>query len=113
MGTGLPASMASEIIIFTAINEMELAQDMVTDLLDSELITSGTIFPSVQLLYKWDGTINMDDEIKIMLKAKGEDYDDIEEYIQEKHPYMFPEIVKIDASFGSKKFKKFISEKSG
>jgi periplasmic divalent cation tolerance protein len=102
---------SKEILIFTAINDSEKAEDMIIDLLEDELIISGTIFPEVKLYYKWAGSINVDDEIKLMIKAREENYEAIEEYIQTHHHYTAPEIVKIDATFGSDKFKSFVKKK--
>ncbi len=103
--------MAQDLVIFTAINEIDLARDIITDLLEQDLIKSGTIFPDVELMYKWEGTINVDQEIKIMIKTSSDKYDDVEAFIAQKHPYMFPEIVKLEASFGSKKFFRMLESK--
>lgn len=63
-------STSNEILIFTAINDSEMAQDLVTSLLEEGLIISGTLFPGTTLLYKWENKINLDDETKIIIKAK-------------------------------------------
>lgn len=99
------------LIIFTSINEEDDAETMIMEMLDLGLITSGTIFPGVKLYYKWEKTINKDEEYKIMLKTTHARYAAIEKYIQENHHYMAPEIVKIDASFGSEEFRAFVRKK--
>lgn len=102
---------SNEIIIFTAINDSDMAQDLVTNLLEAGLIISGTLFPGTTLLYKWENKINLDDETKIILKAKRENYDRIEEFIMQNHPYKMPELTTIDAFFGSEKFREFCRNK--
>lgn len=102
---------SNEIVIFSAINDTETAEELVTGLLEAGLITSGTLFPGTTLLYQWEGKINLDEETKIIMKAKRENYGKIEDYIMHKHPYRFPEITTIDASFGSDKFREFCRNK--
>lgn len=104
-------SASGEILVFTAINDSETAQDLVTNLLEAGLIISGTLFPGTTLLYKWENKINLDDETKIIIKARRENYDQIEEYVMKNHPYKMPEMTCIDASFGSEKFREFCRSK--
>ena len=107
----MSADTSGEILIFTAINEEEKAEDMLVDLLESGLIISGTIFPSVKLFYRWNDKINIDEEVKILIKAKEFYYTEIEAYILKHHHYLSPELVKLDATFGSKFFKDEIKKK--
>jgi periplasmic divalent cation tolerance protein len=102
---------SNEIVIFSAINDTETAEELVTGLLEAGLITSGTLFPGTTLLYQWEGKINLDEETKIIMKAKRDHYDKIEDYIMHKHPYKMPEITTVDASFGSEKFREFCRNK--
>ena len=104
-------STSNEILIFTAINDSEMAQDLVTSLLEEGLIISGTLFPGTTLLYKWENKINLEKKKKIIIKAKRENYDRIEEYMMKNHPYKMPEMTSVDASFGSEKFREFCRNK--
>lgn len=104
-------STSNEIVIFTAINDTDVAEELITDMLEAGLIISGTMFPGTTLLYRWENKINLDEEVKIILKAKRENYDKIEDYIAHHHPYRMPEITTIDASFGSEKFREFCRNK--
>ena len=101
-----------EIVVFTSISEEDQAEDLIMGLLDRGLIASGTVFPSVKLYYRWGGSTNKDEEFKIMLKAKAANYRKIEEFIQEQHHYLAPEVIRMDASFGSPEFRQFVAEKS-
>jgi periplasmic divalent cation tolerance protein len=102
---------SNEIIIFTAINDTDVAEELITSMLESELIISGTLFPGTTLLYRWEGKINLDEEVKVIIKAKRENYDKIEDYLMHRHPYKMPEITMISASFGSERFREFCRNK--
>ena len=103
---------SDDIVVFTSISEEDQAEDLIMGLLDLGLIASGTIFPNVKLYYRWQNSINKDEEFKIMLKAKSENYRKIEEFIQEQHHYLAPEVIRLDASFGSPEFRQFVKGKS-
>jgi len=102
---------SNEIIIFTAINDTDLAEEFITNMLEAGLIISGTIFPGTTLMYRWENKINLDEEVKIIIKAKRENYDKIEDYIMHRHPYKMPEMTCIDATFGSDRFREFCRNK--
>ncbi|MBS0616821.1 MAG: divalent-cation tolerance protein CutA [Spirochaetes bacterium] len=102
---------SNEIIIFTAINDTDLAEEFITNMLEAGLIISGTIFPGTTLMYRWENKINLDEEVKIIIKAKRENYDKIEDYIMHRHPYKMPEMTCIDATFGSERFREFCRNK--
>lgn len=97
-----------EIVVFTSINDEDVAQEFVQELLQEQLILSGTIFPGAKVMYVWEGQVTLDTEYKIMLKAREGHYAGIEEYIMKKHPYLAPEIIKFQVSFGSPDFRKFL-----
>ena len=100
--------MKEDLIVFTTLNDEDLAQEFVLELLDRELIKSGTIFPGVTTIFRWEKVTHIDNEYKIMLKTHSESYDRIEEYIMEKHPYLAPEIIRIPFQAGSAHFEKHL-----
>lgn len=102
---------SNEIIVFTTLSDRDLAEIQISEMLQEGIIISGTIFPDVTLMYQWDGKIAMDTENKIMIKARADQYSKIEEYIMKQHPYLAPEIIRMDVSFGSENYKKFIKAK--
>ena len=55
---------SNEILIFTAINDTDVAEELITNMLEADLIISGTMFPGTTLLYRWENKINLDEETK-------------------------------------------------
>lgn len=100
-------SNTNEVLILTALNDEDLAQEFIMDLLDQGLILSGTYWP-VKVVYQWDGSVHIEDEYKLLLKAREAFFIDIEKYIMEKHHYRAPEIIKVDALFGSPAFREHL-----
>lgn len=102
---------SEEILVFTTFGDRDMAEEHISEMLEQGIIVSGTIFPEVELVYLWEGKITVDTENKILLKAKAQNYDAIEEYIQKHHPYIAPEIIKMEVSFGSPAYKAFVAER--
>ena len=96
-----------EILVMTALNDEDLVEEFIVDLLEAGLILSGVYWP-IKVLYQWDGSIHIEEEYKLLLKARADFYDEIENYIIKKHHYKSPEIIKIDAVFGSKVFREHL-----
>lgn len=102
---------SDEILVFTTIGDRDMAEEQISEMLEQGIIVSGTIFPEVALVYQWEGKITVDTENKILLKAKADNYNAIEEYIMKHHPYIAPEIIRLDVSFGSPAYKAFVADK--
>ncbi|PJZ83284.1 divalent-cation tolerance protein CutA [Leptospira harrisiae] len=102
---------SEEILVFTTIGDRDMAEEQISEMLEQGIIVSGTIFPEVELVYLWEGKITVDTENKILLKAKTDKYNAIEEYIMKHHPYIAPEIIRMDVSFGSPAYKAFVADK--
>lgn len=100
-----------DILIFTTFGDRDLAEEFISELLEQDLVVSGTIFPEVELIYKWEGKVTIDTENKILFKAKASNYEKVENYILKKHPYIAPEIIRLEASFGSDLFKEKVKTK--
>ncbi|TGM32104.1 divalent-cation tolerance protein CutA [Leptospira biflexa] len=102
---------SEEILVFTTIGDRDMAEEHISEMLEQGIIISGTIFPEVELVYLWEGKITVDTENKILLKTTADKYDAIETYIQKRHPYIAPEIIRMDVSFGSPAYKAFVADK--
>jgi periplasmic divalent cation tolerance protein len=99
---------SDEILLYTAVNEEDLAQEILVDLVSDGLILSGSFFP-VKTVFMWEGQIHIDEEYKLIMKTREGYYEDIEKYLMKNHPYRAPEIIRVAASFGSAEFKKHIT----
>ena len=100
-----------EYIVFTAINDRDWADEFVSILLERKLIASATFFPEVEVMYMWEDHLTVDTEYKLMMKTYEDKIPAIEEMIANKHPYIAPEIIAFEASFGSADFRLKVADK--
>lgn len=101
------AAANEEIIVLCSVNDEDLAQEFISEMLEDQLVLSGSILPG-QVMYIFEGQLTIEGDYKLLLKAREGNYQDIERYIMRKHPYRSPEIIKIAASFGSPEFREFL-----
>ena len=64
----------------------------------------------VKSFFSWKNALNVETEELLLIKCKCADYAEIEECIQENHPYETPEIVQLPISGGSPAYLEWISQ---
>lgn len=88
--------MSLQLIYCTASNEQE-AKDLAKYLLDQKLIACANIFPAHTAIYSWEGAVQEEQEVAMLMKAPPELFSSVEEAIVEKHSYDTPCIVALNA----------------
>lgn len=59
-----------------------------------------SVLSPCQSFYRWQGTLNEDGEIPVIIKTIAENYDRLEDFVRTHHPYQLPELVAIDITHG-------------
>ena len=88
--------MPLQLIYCTLSNELE-AKALAKHLLDLKLIACANIFPAHTALYNWEGAVQEEAEVAMLMKAPEHLFSAIEAAIKEKHSYDTPCIVTLDA----------------
>ncbi len=47
----------------------------------------------VQSVYRWQGQVETDDEVLLIVKTRAQDLANLERFVHEHHPYQVPEFV--------------------
>jgi len=61
-------------------------------------------------VYKWQGKVEKDDEVLMMVKSRRFLFKDIEAEVKKLHPYDTPELIVVDIKAGSKEYLDWIDE---
>ncbi|MDZ7751660.1 MAG: divalent-cation tolerance protein CutA [Gammaproteobacteria bacterium] len=69
-------------------------------LVESRLAACVNIVPGVRSVYEWQGRIEDDEEVLMVIKTDGGRFDDLCERLTQAHPYDVPEILKLDVDGG-------------
>jgi len=77
--------------------DLQVAERITKQLLERKLAACVNVLPAVQSHYVWQGVLEQSTEIPLLIKARKEDFIEIEQAICALHPYQVPEIIAIAA----------------
>lgn len=71
----------------------EAAERLVSNLVSRRLIACGHLLPRGTSLFFWDGSLQREGEVTLLLKTIPENREPLEKEILREHPYQVPEIL--------------------
>ena len=86
------------IVILCTVPDEATAEKMAKGLLEERLAACVNAIPSVKSFYRWQGKIETDNEIQLLIKTRSKRFDELAAWISANHPYEVPEVVAIPAS---------------
>lgn len=98
-------------VILTTCGDREQAGGIASGLVRNRLAACVQIMP-ITSYYEWKKEVNTDAEQLLIIKAKQEAYQRIEEYIINNHTYEIPEVIKIPIQGGFASYLRWIDEVS-
>jgi periplasmic divalent cation tolerance protein len=79
----------------------EVASAIATALLEERLAACINQLPGVKSLYRWEGRIEDDEELLLLIKTTAERFPALEKRVRNLHPYDVPEIIGLPLTAGS------------
>ncbi len=99
-----------EIVIFiTAPNEDEAA-GIARAVVEARLAACVNIARNIRSIYSWQGKIEDDTEVLMIVKTRKNLFDALSAKVRELHSYDVPEIIALPIIDGSEKYLKWINE---
>lgn len=98
------------IILCTCPAKDDVAQSLATALVESGRVACVNILPQVQSIYRWQGQIENDAEILLIIKSTHDCYEEIEQMLKKLHPYDVPEIIMLPIQQGSSDYLKWLTD---
>ena len=84
----------------------KLAEQMVKE----KLVACAQIIAGMKSVYWWDGTVQTDDEVLIIIKTKALLQQEVADFISREHSYEVPECVFSPASGGILKYLQWVGD---
>ena len=98
-------------VILTTAGSPEEAESLADGLVRQKLVACAQLLP-ISSIYRWEGKVERDSEVLLLLKARADLYEEIESHILEHHSYDTPEVLQLDVKRGSESYLTWISSVS-
>ena len=97
------------IVLITCPNE-EISDQIASSLLDQKLAACVNMTTPVSSLYTWEGEINRDEEMLLIVKSRADLFEDLIPAVKAVHPYDVPEIIALPIIMGSEDYLGWIKD---
>lgn len=104
------ASAAS--IVFTTVGSVEDARSLARLLVERRVAACVQMLP-IRSVYRWDGDVQEDDEVLLLVKAPSASLAEIEDVITGHHPYDVPELLHVGMDGGLPAYLRWLVESTG
>ena len=102
--------MENYILVFCTIDTKENAQMLAHSLAEEKLAACVNLINDIKSVYFWNGKLNENSEILLLIKTRQDLYEKLETRIKQLHPYEVPEIICTKIDTGSKTYLDWIKE---
>src|SRR5262245_54932590 len=102
--------MSNELIILVTVPNPEEAARLAEALVSEHLAACVNIVSGVQSVYWWEGKVNQDAEIMLIIKTIDERYETLEARIKQLHSYTTPEVIALKIERGSEAYLQWLRQ---
>lgn len=97
-------------VVFVTVANEEEAAKIAKAIVEEKLAGCVNIVRNVRSIYFWQGKIEDESEVLMIIKTKAELFDKLSERIKSIHSYTVPEIIGLKIKKGSESYLKWLSE---
>jgi periplasmic divalent cation tolerance protein len=97
-------------IAWVTVPSREVAEQIATSLLNDKLVACVNIIPGVKSMYWWDGKVQSDQELILMIKTRTSLTSELITAVKSKHPYDTPEVICVPIAEGNTDYLKWITD---
>ena len=99
LSLAVPSVIASVVVLCTAPDEAT-AQDLAAKVLAEKLAACATLIPGATSLYYWEGKLEQEYEVQMILKTTVSHQQALLECLKSHHPYQTPELLVLPVTHG-------------
>lgn len=96
-----PGSPTGVLTILMTAPDPAVAEAIVRQLIKDDLIACGNIIDGVRSIYRWQGKVQQDREVMVVMKSTQENVDRLLTAASSLHPYDVPELLVVDVVAGN------------
>jgi len=96
--------------LITTFADAEIARQIGTQLVESQLAACVNVLPGVESIYRWQGEVRLEAEAIVLIKTTRGRLNELEAWLQTNHPYEVPEILVLTPEAGSARYFQWVRE---
>ena len=97
-------------IALTTCPNSEVATQLAQACIENKLAACVNIIPAIQSIYRWKGKIEQDNESLLLMKTNKDNLKQLDEFIQQNHPYDVAEFITLNIESGSQAYLDWITQ---
>lgn len=101
------------ILVVTTFPNSDVARQIGTQLVESQLAACVNTIPGVTSIYRWKGKVENESEVIGLIKTTRDQLVHLETWLQENHPYDEPEMIAVEVEAGSTGYLDWVREQVG
>ena len=101
--------MSDAIVVFVTVANVEEATRLAEMLVGAHLAACVQILPEMESVYRWQGKIERQAEVLLLVKTTSEKFDELEREVRALHSYDTPEIVAVPVTAGSEPYLRWLN----
>ena len=92
--------MTDAVLVLTTLPNSEAAAELANRLVSEKLAACANILPALRSIYRWQGKVQDENEVLVLLKTQARHYESLKSRILALHPYDLPEVIAIPVERG-------------
>lgn len=100
------------LVCFSTCPDAASADRIATALVEERLAACVNVLPGVRSTYRWEGAVQRDDEVLLIIKTTTDRLDTLRARLSALHPYELPELVAVEAVGGSPAYLDWITSET-
>ena len=98
------------LVVFVTAPDSEVARRIASRLVEERLAACGNVLPGITSVFRWEGAVQDEPEVLLVLKTSAGSLPRLEERVRELHPYDLPEVLALSAVGGSAAYLDWVRE---
>ena len=102
--------MTDKVVVYTTCGNITEAESIARNLIDSRLAACVNVVPGLLSYYRWQGKVENDAELLLMIKTAGSLIDQVRNALETLHSYDLPEMIVLPIIGGSPNYLEWLEQ---
>eukprot|EP00057_Strongylocentrotus_purpuratus_P030349 XP_781412.1 PREDICTED: protein CutA homolog [Strongylocentrotus purpuratus] len=90
--------------------DTKVAEKLASEIVGQKLAACVNIIPGLTSVYEWEGKIEKDQELLLMIKTKRTKVDELSEFVRKNHPYDVAEVISLPIENGNLPYLQWVAK---